>query len=117
LLDDVVDVNGIKVLAARLDGVDAKSLPNSLDQLKNRLGSGVVVLGCADGDRVTLIAGVTSDLTGRVQAGPLVNHVAQQVGGKGGGRADMARAGGKDASALNDALASVCAWVASQSPD
>lgn len=117
LLDDVVEVNGIKVLAARLDGVDAKSLPNSLDQLKSRLGSGVVVLGCAEGVKVTLIAGVTNDLTARVQAGPLVNHVAQQVGGKGGGRPDMARAGGKDAGALNDALASVAAWVAAQASD
>ena len=117
LLDDVVDVNGIKVLAARLDGVDAKSLPNSLDQLKSRLGTGVVVLGAADGDKVTLIAGVTNDLTDRVQAGPLVNHVAQQVGGKGGGRADMARAGGKDASALNEALASVPAWVGAQTAE
>jgi len=112
LMDNVVEVAGIKVLAARLDGVDAKSLPNSLDQLKTRLGSGVVVIGAVDGDRVNLIAGVTPDIVDRVQAGTLINHVAQQVGGKGGGRADMARAGGKDAGALDAALGSVAAWIA-----
>ena len=94
LLEQAIDVEGIRVLSVRLDGADAKSLPNSLDQFKNRMGSGVVVLGSADGDKVALIAGVTNDLTGEIQAGPLVNHVASQVGGKGGGRPDMARAGG-----------------------
>ena len=78
------------------------------------MGSGVVVLGAADGDKVALIAGVTNDLTGKVQAGPLVNHVASQVGGKGGGRPDMARAGGKDPSKLDEALASVGDWVKGQ---
>ena len=114
LLEQAVDVNGIRVLSVRLDGADAKSLPNSLDQFKNRMGSGVVVLGAADGDKVALIAGVTNDLTDKVQAGPLVNHVASQVGGKGGGRPDMARAGGKDPAKLDEALASVSHWVKGQ---
>ncbi len=114
LLEQAVDVNGIRVLSVRLDGADAKSLPNSLDQFKNRMGSGVVVLGAADGDKVALIAGVTDDLTDKVQAGPLVNHVASQVGGKGGGRPDMARAGGKDPAKLDEALASVSHWVKGQ---
>jgi alanyl-tRNA synthetase len=112
LMDLAVDVAGIRVLCARLDGADAKSLPASLDKLKQRIGSGVVVLGAAEGDKVSLIAGVTADLTDRVQAGALVNHVASQVGGKGGGRADMARAGGKDPAALDGALKSVADWVA-----
>ena len=114
LLEQAVDVNGIRVLSVRLDGADAKSLPNSLDQFKNRMGSGVVVLGAADGEKVALIAGVTDDLTDKVQAGPLVNHVASQVGGKGGGRPDMARAGGKDPAKLDEALASVSHWVKGQ---
>ncbi|NKC12577.1 MAG: alanine--tRNA ligase [Gammaproteobacteria bacterium] len=114
LLEAVIEVSGIKVLAVRLDGVDAKGLPNSLDQLKERLGSGVVVIGTAQGEKVSLVAGVTRDLTGRVQAGPLVNYVAGQVGGKGGGREDMARAGGKDPAALDGALASVPDWIAGQ---
>ena len=114
LMDQAVEVAGVKLLAVRLDGADAKSLPNSLDQFKNRLGSGVVVLGAADGDKVALVAGVTDDLTDRVQAGPLVNHVAGQVGGKGGGRPDMARAGGKDAAKLDGALASVESWLKDQ---
>ena len=117
LMDDVAEVSGMKVLAARLDGGNAKSLPNSLDQLKQRIGSGIVVIAAVDGERVNLIAGVTDDLTGRVQAGPLVNHVAGQVGGKGGGRPDMARAGGKDPQALDGALASVTAWVAENASD
>ena len=111
LLEQVIDVEGIRVLSVRLDGADAKSLPNFLDQFKNRMGSGVVVLGAADGDKVALIAGVTDDLTEKVQAGPLVNHVASQVGGKGGGRPDMARAGGKDPTKLDEALESVGDWV------
>ncbi|MEM7408357.1 MAG: alanine--tRNA ligase [Pseudomonadota bacterium] len=113
ILDGAVEVGGIKVLAARLDGVDARSLANSLDQLKQRVGSGVIVIGAVDGEKVNLIAGVTSDLIDRVQAGPLVNHVARQVGGKGGGRPDMARAGGRDPANLDNALASVPAFVES----
>ncbi|MBT6276719.1 MAG: alanine--tRNA ligase, partial [Chromatiales bacterium] len=114
LLDNVVDVQGIKVLSVQLEGVDAKGLPSSLDQLKTRLGSGVLVLASVDDGKVNLIAGVTNDLTDRIQAGALVNHVAAQVGGKGGGRADMARAGGKDAAGLEGALTGVPGWIEGQ---
>ncbi|HSH47434.1 MAG TPA: DHHA1 domain-containing protein, partial [Halomonas sp.] len=116
MLSEAREVQGVKVLAKRLEGVSGKELRGMLDQLKSRLGSGVVVLGVADesAGKVSLIAGVTDDLTGRLKAGALVNHVAAQVGGKGGGRADMAQAGGSDAAALPDALASVPAWVESQ---
>ncbi|WP_445156741.1 alanine--tRNA ligase [Halomonas sp. E14] len=116
MLGQAHDVAGVKVLATRLEGVSAKELRGVLDQLKHKLGSGVVVLGVADREagKVSLIAGVTDDLTGRVKAGELVNHVASQVGGKGGGRADMAQAGGSDAAALPGALASVPAWVEQQ---
>ena len=112
LSDQAQDVKGIKVLAARLEGVDAKALRETLDQLKEKLKSCAVVLGVAEGTRVSLIAGVTADLTARIKAGELVNFVAQQVGGKGGGRADMAQAGGTDASKLQGALASVASWIA-----
>ena len=111
MLSQASEVNGVKVLATKLEGVSGKELRGVLDQLKNKLGSGIVVLGVADAGKVSLIAGVTSDLTGRVKAGELVNHVASQVGGKGGGRPDMAQAGGSDAAALPGALASVSAWV------
>jgi alanyl-tRNA synthetase len=111
LADAAVDVKGVKVLAAKLDGADAKQLREALDQLKNKLKSGAIVLAASDGDKVSLIAGVTQDLTGRVKAGELVNFVALQVGGKGGGRPDMAQAGGTNASALPAALASVKGWV------
>ncbi|WP_111412935.1 alanine--tRNA ligase [Billgrantia lactosivorans] len=113
MLSQAREIGGIKVLATRLEGVSAKELRGVLDQLKNKLGSGIVVLGVADeaAGKVSLIAGVTDDLTGRVRAGELVNHVAAQVGGKGGGRADMAQAGGSDVTALSGALESVPAWV------
>ncbi|HXG29643.1 MAG TPA: alanine--tRNA ligase [Nevskiales bacterium] len=107
------DLGGVKLLAARLDGADGKSLRETLDQLKNKLGSAVVVLGSASADgKVSLIAGVTADQTARVKAGELVNFVAQQVGGKGGGRPDMAQAGGTQPDKLDAALASVRDWVA-----
>jgi alanyl-tRNA synthetase len=109
-----VDVNGIKVLAVKLDGVDPKSLRDLVDQLKNKLGSSAVVLATVDGDKVSLIAGVSKDQVGRVKAGDLVNFVATQVGGKGGGRPDMAQAGGNDPSGLDKALADVPAWVQAQ---
>src|SRR5690554_7851336 len=104
---------GTRVLATELEGVSGKELRGMLDQLKNKLGSGVIVLGVADRDagKVSVIAGVTDDLTSRVKAGELVNHVASQVGGKGGGRADMAQAGGTDVVALAAALESVTGWV------
>jgi alanyl-tRNA synthetase len=111
LLDNVIEIGGIKVLVAQLDGVDSKTLRGSVDELKNKLGSGIVVVGVADGAKVSLVAGVTKDLTGQVKAGELVNMVAQQVGGKGGGRPDMAMAGGSDAAALPAALESVNAWL------
>ena len=111
LASQAQDVNGIKVLAARMDGADAKALRETVDQLKNKLGTSAIVLGSADADKVTLIAGVSKDATGRIKAGDLVNCVAQQVGGKGGGRPDMAQAGGNDPAALDAALASVKAWV------
>ena len=104
-------VNGIHVLARNMDGADPKTLRDTVDQLKNKLGSAVIVLGTVKGGKVSLVAGVTNDSTDRVQAGELVNFVAQQVGGKGGGRPDLAQAGGNDPSALQGALASVPAWV------
>src|SRR5882724_9658772 len=102
---------GLKVLAATLDGADAKVLRETLDQLKNKLKSAAIVLAAVDGGKVQLAAGVTPDATARVKAGDLVNFVAQQIGGKGGGRADMAMAGGTDAAALPGALAGVKGWV------
>jgi len=111
LAESAVDVKGAKVVAAMQDGADAKALRETLDKLKDKLKSAAIVLGSAADGKVTLIAGVTNDLTSKVKAGELVNHVAQQVGGKGGGRADMAQAGGTDAAALPKALESVRAWV------
>ena len=112
MLARAVEVGAVKVLAARLDGADAKGLRETLDQLKNKLKSAAIVLATVEGDRVQLAAGVTADLTGRVKAGDLVNFVARQVGGKGGGKPDLAMAGGSDASGLAGALASVQGWVA-----
>jgi alanyl-tRNA synthetase len=112
LADRAQEVKGVKVLAASLDGADAKTLRETLDKLKDRLRSAAIVLAAADGSKVSLVAGVTSDLTAKVKAGDLVNFVAQQVGGKGGGRADMAQAGGTDSSKLPAALGSVTDWVA-----
>ena len=111
LMTQAIDVNGVKVLAAKLEGADAKTLRDTLDKLKDKLKTAVVVLAAVDGDKVQIAAGVTADTTGKVKAGELVNFVAQQVGGKGGGKADMAMAGGTDASQLPAALASVLGWV------
>ncbi len=111
LVAQAVDVNGLKVLAARLDGVDAKGLRATVDQLKNKLGSAAVVLATVDGDKVSLVAGVTADYTDRIAAGPLANFVAQQVGGRGGGRPDMAQAGGNDPTRLEQAIKSVPNWI------
>ena len=113
MLSQVQEINGVKLLATQLEGVSGKELRGVLDQLKNKLGSGVILLGVADtaAGKVSLIAGVTQDLTGRVKAGELVNHVASQVGGKGGGRPDMAQAGGSSPDALPAALSSVPAWL------
>jgi alanyl-tRNA synthetase len=106
-----IDVKGAKVLAATLEGADSKTLRETMDQLKNKLKSAAIVLGAVNDGKVSLIAGVTSDLTSRVKAGELVNYVAQQVGGKGGGRPDMAQAGGTDGAKLPAALKSVGPWV------
>ena len=111
LMLQAVDVNGVKVLAARLEGADAKTLRDTMDKLKDKLKTAVIVLAAVEGDKVQIAAGVTADSVGKVRAGELVNFVAQQVGGKGGGKADMAMAGGTDASKLGEALKSVQAWV------
>jgi alanyl-tRNA synthetase len=111
LLARAVEVKGLKVLAASLDGADARALRETLDKLKDKLKSAAIVLAAVDGGKVQLAAGVTSDHMGKVKAGELVNFVAQQVGGKGGGKPDMAMAGGTDPSALPQALASVAGWV------
>ncbi|MDQ5848321.1 MAG: alanine--tRNA ligase, partial [Pseudomonadota bacterium] len=111
LAAQAVDIKGAKVLAATLDGADAKTLRETMDKLKERLKSAAIVLGAVNDGKVALIAGVTSDLTGRVKAGELVNFVAQQVGGKGGGRPDMAQAGGTEPAKLAGALQSVKNWV------
>ncbi|KLV06758.1 alanyl-tRNA synthetase [Photobacterium aquae] len=112
LINQAKEINGVKVLIAKLDGADNKALRGMVDELKNQLGSGIVVLGNASDDKVGLIAGVTKDLIGKVKAGELINMVALQVGGKGGGRPDMAQAGGTDAAALPAALESVTPWLA-----
>ena len=114
LASQAVEINGIKVLAARMDGADSKVLRETLDQLKNKLGSAAVVLAAVKGNKITLVAGVTSDQTGSIKAGELVNQVAQQVGGKGGGRPDMAQAGGNQPEHLDAALQSVQQWVQQQ---
>jgi alanyl-tRNA synthetase len=108
------DVQGVKVLATSVDGADAKTLRVTMDKVKDKLGSGVILLAAAEGDKVSLVAGVTKDLTDRVKAGDLMKHVAGQVGGKGGGRPDMAQGGGSDAAALPAALESAYRWVAEQ---
>jgi alanyl-tRNA synthetase len=114
LTSQIKTVKGIQVLAASLEGVDARALRETLDSLKDKLNSAVIVLAAVVDGRVTLIAGVTPDLTARVKAGELVNMVAQQIGGKGGGRADMAQAGGAQPENLPSALESVLGWVERQ---
>jgi alanyl-tRNA synthetase len=114
MLAEAQDVGGIKVLAKTLEGADAKTLRDTVDQLKNKLGSAALVLASVQDSKVSLVAGVTKDSTDRIKAGDLVNFVAQQVGGKGGGRPDMAQAGGNDPAALPAALAAVPAWIRQQ---
>jgi alanyl-tRNA synthetase len=111
LAGQAVSVKGMKVVAATLDGADAKTLREAVDRLKDQLKSAAIVLGAVADGKVALIAGVTADLTGKVKAGELVNFVAQQVGGKGGGRPDMAQAGGTEPAKLDAALRSVQAWI------
>jgi alanyl-tRNA synthetase len=105
------DIKGAKVLAARVDGADVKTLRDALDKLKDKLQSAAIVLAAVQDGKVVLVAGVTKDLTAKVPAGELVNQVATKVGGKGGGRADMAQAGGTDPGPLDAALAGVYGWV------
>ena len=111
LVSQAVDVNGIKVLAAVLEGADVATLRETMDKLKDKLKTAAIVLASVSDGKVSLIAGVTADATGKVKAGELVNFVAQKVGGKGGGRADMAQAGGTDPSGLAQALLAVPGWV------
>jgi alanyl-tRNA synthetase len=114
LAAQAVDIQGIKTLAARLDGADPKSLRVTLDQLKDKLGSAVVVLAAESDGKVSLVAGVTKDLTDRLKAGDLIREVAEKIGGKGGGRPDMAQAGGSDPAGLPAALELVPGWVAAR---
>jgi alanyl-tRNA synthetase len=112
LLAQAVDVKGLKVLAAKLEGADAKTLRETMDKLKDKLKTAAIVLAAVDGDKVQLAAGVTADSVGKVKAGELVNFVAQQVGGKGGGKPDLAMAGGTQPAGVAAALGSVAGWVA-----
>ncbi|MBA3059658.1 MAG: alanine--tRNA ligase [Gammaproteobacteria bacterium] len=114
LLTQAVEVNGVKVLAAQLVGADARALRETMDKLKDKLKTAVIVLGVVDGDKVQVAVGVTPDTTGKVKAGELVNFVAAQIGGKGGGKADMAMAGGTEPAKLAAALASVLGWVSAK---
>ena len=111
IADSAVEIGGVKVVVHQLAGGDPKTLPDAMDRVKNKLQSGVVVLAAVNDDKVSLIAGVTKDLTDKVNAGQLVNHVASQVGGKGGGRPDMARAGGSDPAGVPAALDSVPGYL------
>ncbi|MCP4233797.1 MAG: alanine--tRNA ligase, partial [Aestuariibacter sp.] len=108
------EINGIKVLAAKLDGANVKTLRETVDQLKNKLGEAAIVLASSDNDKVSIIAGVTRAQTALIRAGELANFVAEQCGGRGGGRPDMAQAGGNQPENLDRALASVAGWVESQ---
>ncbi|RQO81525.1 alanine--tRNA ligase [Acidovorax sp. FJL06] len=114
LVNQAVDVKGLKVLAAALPGADAKTLRDTMDKLKDKLKTAAIVLAAVEGDKVQIAAGVTADSVGKLKAGELVNFVASQVGGKGGGKPDMAMAGGTDAAKLPAALASVTGWVTQQ---
>jgi alanyl-tRNA synthetase len=111
LISNAVEVNGVKVLAAKLEGVEPKALRDTIDQLKNKLGSGIVVLATVSDDKVALAAGVTKDLTAKVKAGDLIKELAAKLGGKGGGRPDFAQGGGTDLAALPAALESVTGLV------
>ena len=114
LTSDAGEVAGFKVLAANVEGADAKSLRDTMDQCKNKLGSAVILLSAVEGDKIALAAGVTKDLTDKVRAGDLMKEFAGRLGGKGGGRPDMAQGGGSDVAGLGAALKDVPKWVASQ---
>ena len=111
LASQALDIDGIKVLAARIEGADPKALRATVDQLKNKLGDAAIVLGTVNDEKVSLVVGVSAGCVDRIEAGPLANFVAQQVGGRGGGRAEMAQAGGNDPARLDQAIASVSNWV------
>ncbi len=111
LINEAKDIKGIKILAKQIEGADNKALRNLLDQLKNKFGTAAIVLASVNDNRVTLVAGVTKDTITKIKAGELVNFVAEKVGGKGGGRPDLAEAGGNQPEALAEALASVPAWI------
>jgi alanyl-tRNA synthetase len=111
LVQQAVDIKGVRVLAAQLDGIDAKGLRETADKLRDKLKSCALVLGTVADGKVSLIAAVTPDVTGKIKAGELVNFVATQVGGKGGGKPDLAMAGGSEPGQLPAALASVQAWI------
>ncbi len=111
LADQAIDLEDVKLLVANVEGFNTKSLRDSVDQLKNKLGSSVIVLATVSDNKVSLVAGVSKNLTEKIKAGQLVNMIAEKVGGKGGGRPDMAMAGGTESSALPSALESVETWV------
>ena len=111
LVSQAKDINGVKLLVTRLDGADVKTLRDTMDKLKDKLKTAIIVLGVVDGAKVQIAVGVTADTTAKVKAGELVNFVAGQVGGKGGGKPDMAMAGGTEPAKLDAALASVAAWI------
>jgi len=114
LTQDAVDIAGIKVLAAKIEGATASTLRDTLDQCKNKLGTGVILLAAVEDEKIALVAGVTQDATDRIKAGDVIKHFAGQLGGKGGGRPDMAQGGGSDVAALPAVLASLPEWVSSQ---
>jgi len=114
MADGAEVIDGINVIAKVLEGGDPKTLRDTVDQLKNKLGTAVLVLATVNDDKVSLVAGVTKDSTDKIKAGDLVNFVAQQIGGKGGGRPDMAQAGGNDPAALDGALQKVPDWIREQ---
>lgn len=114
LANQAVEINGIKVLAAQLDNMEVKQLRITLDQLKDKLGTAAIILALVKGNKISLVAGVTKNATDKIKAGDLLTHVAKQVGGKGGGRPDMAQGGGNDPSKLTDALQSVTEWIKEQ---
>jgi alanyl-tRNA synthetase len=114
LSTQVQDIHGVKVLAAQLDGADSKTLRTAMDKLKDKLGSAVILLAAVEGDKISVVAGVTKDLAERFNAGELVRQVSEQLGGKGGGRADMAQGGGTDLTALPAALKAVPDWIRSK---
>ncbi len=112
--EQVTEIGGIKVIAIRMDGADAKTLRAAVDSYKDKLKSVVVVIGAVENEKVRLVAGVTADIINRIKAGDVIHAVAEQIGGKGGGRPDFAQAGGGDPAGLDAALDSVSGWISDQ---